>query len=414
MITNKYLRKVKFKRYYKYFYLVSLGFLGGIILMSYTYSKFNVSKDTEVVKTTVGDFIFGDVVIGAYINGEYSKTLPQKGDGYIAEKVICDNNAIGTWNYDEWSLTTKNITTRSKCNVYFRTSVYNFAYNGSLQIFTIPVSGTYKLEVWGGQGGYAYSKEAYGGYGAYSKGEIVLTKDDILYLAVGGQGEDGVSYANNSFYKGGYNGGGNALADSSTVWGAGGGATSIQNSLIGDGELKNYSNDQNNILIVAGAGGGGGWYYKQYLITAVSPFLPHPGGSGGGYIGNSGITEANSLGTGGTQSAAGVNGSTNNATISASFGYGGNYDVSIADAGGGSGFYGGGSAYYNGSSGAGGSGYIGNSYLKEKAMYCYNCEESTDDNTRTVSTTCSEETPTENCAKKGNGYARITLISINQ
>lgn len=63
MITNKYLRKVKLKRYYKYIYLVSLGFLGGIILMSYTYSKFNVSKDTEVVKTTVGDFIFGDVVI---------------------------------------------------------------------------------------------------------------------------------------------------------------------------------------------------------------------------------------------------------------------------------------------------------------------------------------------------------------
>ena len=411
-MKNKYLRKIRFKRYAKYFYI---GFLclGCFILGIYfTYSKFSVSKDTEVIRTTVGDFISGDVVIGAYINGEYSNELPKKGTGYVAEKVVCDNNAIGEWNDDEWYLITKNLTKRSKCNVYFRTAVYNFDYVGSLQTFTIPVSGTYKLEVWAGQGGYAYSKEAYGGYGGYSNGEIILTKGDILYITVGGQGENGLSYANNSFYMGGYNGGGNALSDSSTVWGGGGGATSIQNALIGDGQLKNYENNKSNVLIVAGAGGGGGWHYKRYLITNSSPYLPHHGASGGGYIGNSGITESNSLGTGGTQISAGVNGSTNNSTVSASFGYGGNYNVQIPNAGGGSGFYGGGSAYYDGSSG-GGSGYIGNSLLIDKTMYCYNCEESSEESTKTISTTCSEETPTANCSKKGNGYARITLVSVD-
>lgn len=60
--------------------------------------------------------------------------------------------------------------------------------------------------------------------------------------------------------------------------------------------------------------------------------------------------------------------------------------------------------------GAGGSSYIGNSLLTNKVMYCYNCEESSEESTKTVSTTCAEETPTENCAKKGNGYARITYI----
>lgn len=59
-------------------------------------------------------------------------------------------------------------------------------------------------------------------------------------------------------------------------------------------------------------------------------------------------------------------------------------------------------------SGGGGSGYIGNSQLTDKAMYCYNCEESSEESTKTISTTRAEETPTENCAKKGNGYARIT------
>ena len=65
-------------------------------------------------------------------------------------------------------------------------------------------------------------------------------------------------------------------------------------------------------------------------------------------------------------------------------------------------------------SGGGGSGYIGNSLLTNKVMYCYNCEESYEESTKTISTTCSEETPTSYCAKKGNGYARITLVSINE
>ena len=43
-------------------------------------------------------------------------------------------------------------------------------------------------------------------------------------------------------------------------------------------------------------------------------------------------------------------------------------------------------------------------------MYCYNCTESSEENTKTISTICEEETPTEKCVKKGNGYARITYI----
>lgn len=65
------------------------------------------------------------------------------------------------------------------------------------------------------------------------------------------------------------------------------------------------------------------------------------------------------------------------------------------------------------SGGGGGSGYIGNSLLTNKAMYCYNCEESNEESTKTISTTCNDETPTSYCAKKGNSYARITLVSID-
>lgn len=63
--------------------------------------------------------------------------------------------------------------------------------------------------------------------------------------------------------------------------------------------------------------------------------------------------------------------------------------------------------------GGGGSSYIGNSLLSDEVMYCYSCTTSTATNTKTISTACNEATPTENCAKKGNGYAKITLQSIN-
>ena len=90
-----------------------------------------------------------------------------------------------------------------------------------------------------------------------------------------------------------------------------------------------------------------------------------------------------------------------------SFGQG--YDnVSTPGVGGGGGFYGGNSQQSIG--GSGGSGYIGNTLLTDKSMYCYNCTESTEESTKTISTTCVSKTPTENCAKIGNGYAKITLI----
>jgi len=44
-------------------------------------------------------------------------------------------------------------------------------------------------------------------------------------------------------------------------------------------------------------------------------------------------------------------------------------------------------------------------------MYCYNCEESSEESTKTISTTNVSEEAISNYAKIGNGYARITLIS---
>ena len=118
---EKYLKKLRFKKYKRYLYIGIPCLLVLLIGIYFAYSKFSVSKEEEVVRTTVGEFIHGDVVIGAYIDGEYSNTIPGKNDGYVVKSVSCDNNATGSWNNDSWGIIVTNLTKRTKCNVYFET-----------------------------------------------------------------------------------------------------------------------------------------------------------------------------------------------------------------------------------------------------------------------------------------------------
>ena len=184
-------------------------------------------------------------------------------NGKISVDIVNDSTEYDTESYLECA----SIITPDKTE-------WTFDYTGSEQTFTVPVSGTYKLETWGAQGGAGNQLENYpGGYGGYSVGLLNLEAGNNLYIYVGSQGSSGCV---KTICSGGYNG----------------------------GASNNYS-------------------------------------------------------------------------------------------------------------GSGGSSYIGNTLLTEKLIYCYNCTESSEDATKTISTTCTNETPTENCSKQGNGYARITLISEN-
>ena len=351
-------------------------------------------------------------ILGGYINNELSDNYPSK-DSAMFQKAICDDaNTKASWDNDKWGLLISNLNKKVKCNLYFYSgdTVFNFEYTGSEQTFTAPVSGTYKLETWGAQGGNSSKEENHGGYGGYSKGLIKLDAKSIVYIYTGGAGET----MNKGVYTGGYNGGGGRLyADSQDSAGSGGGATHIATQ---SGLLTTLDKYRNTILIVSGGGGGG----KKYTSSDIA--YSGVGGAGGGYTGGKGIAFNDivyGVGLGGSQTSGGSaeiieNG---NGLTNGSFGQGAvvNYSYDnryLVGAGGGGGFYGGGSIEHGPA--GGGSGYIGNPLLTNKAMYCYNCEESNEENTKTISTTCNEETPTSNCAKKGNGYARITLVSIDE
>lgn len=302
--------------------------------------------------------------------------------------------------------TTLNINVTGRINKCAEGRVWNIDYTGDIKEIVIPCSGTYKLETWGAQGGIS-GDNTLGGYGGYSIGLAELTETQKIYVVVGGEGNKECTGSPRGFCDGGYNGGGKSHYSSDEKWGAGGGATHVSFS---HGLLNTFDNNLSDLLIVSG--GGGGAYSRA--INAI-------GGSGGGHIGNNGFYRDDFQ-----QSFGGNQMFTNNGYISGTFGIGGFCDINSANcSGGGSGYYGGGSA--RGSSGAGGSSYIGNPSLTNKAMYCYDCEESLDltkPEVFTVSTTgdtnykdtlnCPNgysENSVSKCAKKGDGYARITLIS---
>jgi len=227
--------------------------------------------------------------------------------------------------------------------------------------------------VWGAQGGDngdvgATNTRGKGGKGGYSYGFSLLNSNEALFISVGGSGKKGLS---GQIVQGGWNGGGNGIPEGSNfLWGSGGGCTSIQKTLRGNGLLKNYESVRNTDVLIVGGGGGGAGRDWQYAKKS-------DGGSGGGIKGGDGeYTNDGYLytgyGQGGTQNNGGLGETIRNKNetnaqarvgdASGTFGAGGLYNENNVDAhgaGGGGGWYGGGAGYASGQAAGGGSGYIG-------------------------------------------------------
>ena len=106
---------------YKYGTILSLVLIVTISIIYFTYSKFSSSNEATMYETTVEPFIKNDYFIASYIDGEWSNEIPSKNDGYIIDKVVCDNGAIGTWDYNDWEIRISNTTKKTKCSLFFVT-----------------------------------------------------------------------------------------------------------------------------------------------------------------------------------------------------------------------------------------------------------------------------------------------------
>lgn len=142
--------------------------------------------------------------------------------------------------------------------------VRNYNYTGSVQQVDL-IPGTYKLQVWGAQGGSNAADSSYsitakaGGKGGYSEGIITLSTKTTVRIYVGGAGSSSA---------GGFNGGGSTSGSSTynsgneqgvSRMGGGGGATDIR---LSDGALLSR-------MIVAGGGAGGAMCYKKVTTSST-------------------------------------------------------------------------------------------------------------------------------------------------
>jgi hypothetical protein len=226
-----------------------------------------------------------------------------------------------------------------------------FLPTGGEQTFTVPsgVTSVHVIAV-GGRGGTGSGAPAGGGFGAVAIADLAVTPGQVLYVNVGGNGEDAIGSSGGA---GGFNGGGSG-GPIGTRGGGGGGASDVRTI------PRSVGTSPFSRLVVAGGGGGSGGANSGGAggdageaganATMVPAFGGQPGtataggaGGGGGCAGNAG-----QLGEGGD----GVSLRSDGGSCSG----GGSPGVG---GGGGGGIYGGGAGGTSSAGGGGGGGSSG-------------------------------------------------------
>ena len=161
---------------------------------------------------------------------------------------------------------------------YFNTT------NG-IQLWTVPITGTYRIEAFGAQGGQNNNYTTITGYGAVIRGDFILTKGEIIRILVGQKGID-LSRSCAAASGGGgtfvvrtpYNTNGSILV----IAGGGGGYGTNPGTAIG-GTISNTGTNDGNNSTAGGSSGNGG---NRPLPTPCN--IVYVSGSGGGFFSNGG------------------------------------------------------------------------------------------------------------------------------
>lgn len=131
----------------------------------------------------IGGLLFGTIGVGA-------------ATFYRADQMTYNNDKTSAKNVKSAIDELYELSNKPSVDLSFIKYTYN--YTGGIQIFTAPIDGVYKFELWGGSG-------ANSGLGSYTSGTVQLTKDDVFYVYVGGlyNGVSGTAVFNNGTGTGG-------------------------------------------------------------------------------------------------------------------------------------------------------------------------------------------------------------------
>ena len=222
----------------------------------------------------------------------------------------------------------------SNCLQSSGTVTCTFSYTGAGQTWTVPTGLTSAtFDVQGAQGGGVFLDDsilAPGGKGGEATFTAGVIPGTTVNLFVGGQGQTVSGYPDVGPFTGGFNGGGNGIADPGMVLGAGAGGGGASDVRVGGTGLSNRT-------LVAGGGGGGGACSGSVGGEAF-------GGGGGGLSGGNGNDCFGPAGAGGNQDGTagsgqlGIGGASQPSGGGGGGGYYGGGGGTIAGGGGGSGF----------------------------------------------------------------------------
>lgn len=217
---------------------------------------------------------------------------------------------------------------------------WTYSYANASKTFTTPISGNYKIELWGAQG--AGTSSYAGGKGAYTCGNIYLDEGTNLYVYVGASSTSTTTKV--------FNGGGltRSLPNSTYAYG-GGGATDVR---LDDSGWNDFDSLKSRIMVAAGGGGA---------VTYAGKFAGANAGGLTGYSGSVSSTNDGRVATGGTQTLGGKNGVGSNSGSSDRNSFGQSVFSYGQMGGGGNGYYAGGNGAHGTNtigSGAGGSSFI--------------------------------------------------------
>ena len=107
------------------FTVVCILLIAGVFFYT-SFASFETHDEFNIIEGTVGDN--GDLYFSFYVDDEISKTMPQKGEGYVLdkEKTNCTKGASIEFNETDWSVKVLNMTeTRTKCTLYFRRPTFS-------------------------------------------------------------------------------------------------------------------------------------------------------------------------------------------------------------------------------------------------------------------------------------------------
>ncbi len=144
----------------------------------------------------------------------------------------------------------------------------NLTVVSGIQYWTVPATGTYRIEAWGAEGGGSYGSSCGGGLGGYASSDVALTAGQTLKILVGQEGgslDDSVIRANGV---------------SGSMDGSGGGGTFVTT----DGDVP---------MVIAGGGGG------RHATHSTCPDTTMDGGQTTHSTQGAGVVQDSSSGGGG-------------------------------------------------------------------------------------------------------------------